>query len=39
MGNLEGIFRTYCFCQTLENSELIVKASSTHPRKLATVLD
>ncbi|MEH1767786.1 hypothetical protein [Nostoc sp.] len=38
MGNLKGIFRTYCFCQASENSELIVKVSSTHPRKLAKVL-
>ncbi|HYW21203.1 MAG TPA: hypothetical protein VE956_18270 [Nodularia sp. (in: cyanobacteria)] len=38
MGNLNGIFRTYSFCQTSENSELIVKASSTHPGKLAKVL-
>ncbi|QLE44439.1 DUF2252 domain-containing protein [Nostoc sp. C052] len=29
---------TYCFCQTSENSELMVQGSSTHPRKLATVL-
>lgn len=29
---------TYCFCQTSENSELMVQGSSTHARKLATVL-
>ena len=29
---------TYCFCQTSENSELMVQGSSTHARRLATVL-
>ncbi|MEO3706154.1 hypothetical protein AAFM79_16200 [Trichormus azollae HNT15244] len=38
VGNLEGIFKTDCFCQTSEKWELMVKASSTHPPILATVL-
>jgi hypothetical protein len=38
VGNLKGIFRTYCFCQASEKRELIVQAPLPHPRKLAKVL-
>lgn len=35
---LKGFLGLIVFAKPSENSELIAKASSTHPRKLATVL-